>query len=183
MSSRRRTGKQWRRNQPYRSMYGPTRERRETRSTRTQTTNKQSPSYTPSSGSETQYPKPKAFPQVKSKETADLEHLQIKSKETVDLEQLKIDFEKRREECKRKRTTRKGTNAFVEIERRLTCGKTLKSERKDNMEKEKVKKEPISVEKTDSEVEEEKQDYQEFMEFQKWKASKDKPKKHSSNKA
>ena len=51
------------------------------------------------------------------------------------------------------------------------------------MEKEKVKKEPISVEKTDSEVEEEKQDYQEFMEFQKWKASKDKPKKHSSNKA
>ncbi|CAK9117590.1 unnamed protein product [Durusdinium trenchii] len=70
----------------------------ETRSTRTQTTNKQSPSYTPSSGSETQYPRPKAFPQVKSKEVADWEHLHLKSKEKVDLEQLKIDFEKRREE-------------------------------------------------------------------------------------
>ena len=80
-------------------------------------------------------------------------------------------------------TTRKGTNAFVEIERCLTCGKTLKSERKDNMEKEKVKKEPPSNEKADSEIEEEKQDYQEFMEFQKWKASKDKSKKHFSNKA
>ena len=153
----------------------------DTSTTRTQTTEHPSPSYALSSGSETPYATAKAFPQIKSKEAVDMEQLKLKSKEAVDLEQLKIDFERRKEQCAHKRTTRKGTNAFIEIERCLTCGKTLKSERK-NTDAEKIKKEPASMEKTDSEIEEEKKEYQEFMEFQKWKESKDKQKKNALNK-
>lgn len=81
------------------------------------------------------------------------------------------------ENCQHTQTTKRGTNAFVLVEKCLQCNKTLKSERKsdapDTHIKTEVKKEIQSMGETDEEKSEE---FKEFLEYQKWKSQKDRQK-------
>lgn len=120
-------------------------------------------SVTPSTPPElmTKAPLPKAFPQEIQKKT--------NKKEPEELEE--IDMEK----CKHTRTSKRGTNAFVTVEKCLQCGKTLKSERKSESEITSIKKEIESPSMEPGEDQQKDQtEFAEFLEYQKWKKEKEK---------
>ena len=109
----------------------------------------------------TKAPLPKAFPQDIKKKT--------NKKEPEELEE--IDMEK----CKHTRTSKRGTNAFVTVEKCLQCGKTLKSERKSESEITSIKKEIESPSMDPGEDQQKDQtEFAEFLEYQKWKKEKEK---------
>lgn len=83
------------------------------------------------------------------------------------------------ENCKHTKTTKRGTNGFVLVEKCLMCHKMLKSARKpdapDTTTKMEIKKEIQSAGETEEEKSEE---FKEFLEYQKWKNQKDQRKYH-----
>ena len=101
-------------------------------------------------------PEPKAFPKENSKKGKNL-----KGNEIVDEEDP--------ETCEHHKTTKRGTNAFVNVEKCLKCGKILKSERKADLTEIKIKIEPGDQEEKPM-MDKDKADFAEFLEYQKWKA-------------
>ena len=101
-------------------------------------------------------PEPKAFPKENSKKGKNL-----KGAEIIDEEDP--------ETCEHHKTTKRGTNAFVNVEKCLKCGKILKSERKADLTEIKIKIEPGDQEEKPM-MDKDKADFAEFLEYQKWKA-------------
>ena len=105
-------------------------------------------------------PEPKAFPKENSKKGKNQ-----KGAEIIDEEDP--------ETCEHLKTTKRGTNAFVNVEKCLKCGKILKSERKTDQAEIKIK-----IEQEDQEekpmMDKDQTDFADFLEYQKWKAERNK---------
>lgn len=103
------------------------------------TTYRPSPATSSPTNAPPAYPMPKKFPQAKSGN---------KKGPTKDIET--VDLQVNPETCERKKTTKRGANTFVSVERCLRRGKTLKSERKEDapLKKKDEEKDPLKVEMT-----------------------------------